>query len=111
MKFHALHGVYPIEKKIHRLFVVDLTLDLELKEGAYQDDLNSTVDYQQIFDLTKLVLSESQDLIETIAAKVNSSVLNRFPEVFCSKVKICKTNPPIVGDIEQVCFILESCRN
>ncbi len=111
MKFHALHGVYEEERKIHRLFTVDLKLDLELPDSAYKEDLNSTVNYAEVHQVVKGVMNVSQELIETLSENINTAILNRFPQVSTSEVRLCKTNPPIIADMHQVCFVLKTERS
>lgn len=106
MKFHALHGVYEIERRIERLFIVNLELTLKLDSSAYQENLMATVDYQAAFEAVKAVMSESCELIETLAYKINEAILNRFEIVSEVKVQLVKTNPPIVADMERVNFQL-----
>lgn len=106
MNFHALHGVYEIERRIERLFIVHLELTLNLDSYAYQENLEATVDYQSAFETVKEVMSESCELIETLAFKINENILNRFGIVSEVKVQIIKMNPPIVADMEEVVFEL-----
>lgn len=106
MNFHALHGVYEIERRIERLFIVHLELTLNLDSSAYQENLEATVDYQSAFETVKEVMSESCELIETLAFKINENILNRFGIVSEVKVQIIKMNPPIVADMEEVVFEL-----
>lgn len=110
MKFHALHGVYEEERKIERLFTVDLILDLDLSDSAYQEDLEATVNYRDIHEEVKKVMKVSQELIETLAENINKAIIERFPLVVSSEVKLCKTNPPIIADMHQVCFVLKTVR-
>ena len=106
MNFHALHGVYEIERRIERLFIVHLELTLNIDSSAYQENLEATVDYQSAFETVKEVMSESCELIEALAFKINENILNRFGIVSEVKVQIIKTNPPIVADMEEVVFEL-----
>lgn len=106
MKFHALHGVYEIERRIERLFIVNLELTLKLDSSAYQENLMATVDYQSAFEAVKEVMSESCELIETLAYKINEEILNRFEIVSEVKAQVVKTNPPILADMEEVTFEL-----
>lgn len=106
MKFHALHGVYEIERRIERLFIVNLDLTLKLDSSAYQENIMATVDYQAAYEAVKEVISESCELIEALAYKINEVILKRFEIVSEVKVQVVKTNPPIVADMEEVVFEL-----
>ena len=110
MNFHALHGVYEIERRIERLFIVDLELTLNLDPKAYSDDLSATLDYQAAYESVQAVMKESCELIETLAHRINEKILNSFEIVSEAKVSLVKTNPPIIADMENVTFELTSVR-
>jgi dihydroneopterin aldolase len=110
MNFHALHGVYEIERRIERLFIVDLELTLNLDLKAYSDDLSATVDYQAAYESVQDVMKESCELIETLAYRISEKILNSFEIISEVKVSLVKTNPPIIADMENVTFELTAVR-
>lgn len=110
MRFHALHGVYDIERRIERLFIVDIKLELNLSEEVYQDKLEGTVDYQSVHEVVKICMNQPRKLIETLAFNINQAILNRFELVNKAEVKVVKTNPPIIADMDAVEYTLVSVR-
>ena len=72
----ARHGALPEEKTKDQLFVVDVGVHFDTSRAAVSDDLDDTIDYgtlaQAVHDL---VAAESHNLIETVADRVATRVL------------------------------------
>lgn len=70
------HGVLPEEQAAGQRFVIDLTLRLDITKASTRDDLGETVDYGAVAKKTHdLVESERFDLIETVAERVATMIL------------------------------------
>jgi len=97
VKCFALHGYYPEEQLIGNHFIVDLVTEFSPK--GFDDELNQTVNYE---DLNTIILSEmknTQKLLETVLNNMISKVLNLYPFVETINVSIKKLNPPMPGQI------------
>ena len=57
MSFVACHGCLPEEMTTPQPFVVDAVLYLPLKAAGSTDDISLTVDYTQVFALTKKIVT------------------------------------------------------
>ncbi|HHV34472.1 MAG TPA: dihydroneopterin aldolase, partial [Syntrophomonadaceae bacterium] len=80
MKFYGYHGVMPEEQELGQLFIVDVEMSCDLREAGEKDDLTKTVDYSQVFELVKgIVTGEPYLLIEALAERIAGSVLAEFP--------------------------------
>ncbi len=102
MSFYGYHGVYEAEAKLGQRFYVDLEVSLDLSKAAKSDDLNDTVNYAEIFQLTQqIVEGERYQLVEALAGTLADRLLASFPleEV---KVRVTKPNPPINGHYDSV---------
>lgn len=97
LEFHAFHGVYPHERESGNFFEVDIAVDTDFMQGARQDDLTGTVNYETLFRIVKDEMEEPSKLLETVAEKIVKSVLDTLPAVSFVEVKISKINPPIGG--------------
>lgn len=103
MEFYGYHGVLPEETKLGQRFVVDLELSLCLKKAGQSDDLSETVNYADVYQLTKeIVEGPPFKLIEAVAEKLAAKILATFPNVRECKVKLTKPNPPISGHYRSV---------
>ncbi len=102
IQFHGHHGVHEPERKLGQRFVVDIDLRLDLRPAAGTDDLSSTVDYGRVHAaVVEIGTREQFNLLETLATRIASTVLERFP-VREVTVRVTKPSPPIPGILEGV---------
>ena len=72
------HGVLDFEKRDGQVFVVDVTMDVDLAPAGSSDDLADTVSYAEVAgDVVALIEGEPLDLIEALAARIADKVLTR----------------------------------
>jgi len=97
IQFHGHHGVREEERKLGQRFVVDVDLRLDLAPAAGADSLAATVDYEQVCGIVVEVGTREQfNLLEALASRVASTLLERFP-VQQVTVRVTKPSPPIPG--------------
>ena len=100
LSFKACHGVLESEKNVPQLFQVDLELFLDLRAAGQQDDLNSTVDYDQVYQLVRdIVEGPSCNLIEALAEKIAQALLKKFP-LQAVEVTVYKPEAPVTGEFQ-----------
>src|SRR5687768_757925 len=97
LEFHAFHGVYPHERESGNWFEIDIAVEADFSEGAAQDDLRGTVNYETLFRLVKEEMEQPSKLLETVAEKIVNDVITELPSVSMVELKISKLNPPIGG--------------
>ena len=97
LEFHAFHGVYPHERESGNWFEVDIAVETNILEGAVDDDLAKTVNYETLYHFVKEEMERPSRLLETVAEKIVHRVLDELPEVEKVELKIAKINPPIGG--------------
>lgn len=103
MEFYGYHGVFPEETKLGQRFIVDIELSLDLKNAGMYDDLNQTVNYADVYNFTKNVVEGRPfKLVEAVAEKIASDILNAFFLVKECNVKVIKPDPPIPGHYRHV---------
>ena len=97
MVFAACHGVHPREKRAPARFEVDLEVETDVTSAGRTDDLARTIDYSRLYDeVSRIVLGESRNLIETLAEEIATSVV-RLGNCCAATVTVRKINPPIGG--------------
>ncbi len=107
MKFYAYHGYYEQEQKTGNDFIVDVEIELEIKDGALiNDDLNGTLNYEKIYDLVKTEMEIKSKLLEHVCYRIKLAIHNQFPEIKNLKVSLAKLNPPMGKYIDLVKVIL-----
>lgn len=95
MEYYGYHGVFEEERKLGQRFLVDLELELDLREAGMADDLAKTVNYAEIHELVKgIVEKKSFKLIEALAEHIASSVLDTYTMVDALTVRLTKPHPP-----------------
>lgn len=97
LEFHAFHGVYPHERASGNWFEVDICVETDFTEGANNDELAGTVNYETLFEIIKQEMEQPSKLLETVAEKIIGDVLRELPAVIQVELKISKINPPIGG--------------
>jgi dihydroneopterin aldolase len=97
LEFHAFHGVYPHERDSGNWFEVTISVETDFTEGAENDELTGTVNYETLFQIIKNEMSKPSKLLETVAEKIVRDVLTEFPAALQVELKISKLSPPIGG--------------
>ncbi|MBS4221070.1 dihydroneopterin aldolase [Bacillus sp. FJAT-49711] len=103
MEFYGYHGVLPEETKLGQRFRVNVMAETDFKEAGLNDDLELTVSYADIYVLCKkIVEGQPFKLIEAVAEKIASSILEEFIKIESVTVKVIKPDPPIPGHYHSV---------
>ncbi len=96
------HGVLDSEKADGQDFVVDVTLEVDLRRAGRSDVLAHTVNYAEVAaDVVSLIAGPSLDLIETLADQIAVAALQR-PLVQAVEVTVHKPHAPVgvpFGDV------------
>jgi dihydroneopterin aldolase/2-amino-4-hydroxy-6-hydroxymethyldihydropteridine diphosphokinase len=98
----GFHGVLDFEKADGQEFVVDVTLEVDLRRAGRGDRLAHTVNYAEVAaDIVGLIGGPSLDLIETLAEQIAATALQR-PLVQAVEVTVHKPQAPVgvpFGDV------------
>ncbi len=97
LEFHAFHGVYPHERSSGNKFEVDVSVEAELGDSAFHDDLSGTINYEDVYAIVKGQMEKPSKLLERVGHMIAEAVLKRFPEAVSVQISIAKFNPPIGG--------------
>jgi dihydroneopterin aldolase len=108
LQFYAHHGYYKEEQVLGGKYVVDIYFTLDIDEAAASDQLKKTIDYEQIYLITKAEMEIHSKLIEHVCKRIIDAIKNNFQEITYLKVRVSKHNPPLKGHVERVFVELES---
>jgi dihydroneopterin aldolase/2-amino-4-hydroxy-6-hydroxymethyldihydropteridine diphosphokinase len=101
----GFHGVLDVEKRDGQDFVVDVTLEVDLRRPGRSDLLAHTVNYAEVAaDIVELITGPSLDLIETLADQIAAAALGR-ELVQAVEVRVHKPQAPVgvpFGDVQVV---------
>lgn len=110
IEVYAKHGVLDHEQERAQVFRVDVTAFVDLSGAGRSDDLSDTLDYGELaLEVREAVGSESNKLIEAVAARVADAVM-AHPGVTRSVVTIHKPDAPIDLVFEDVSVTIERSR-
>ena len=111
MEFEGHTGCLDFEKTDGQKFIVSLDLFVERIRGCYTDELADTIDYANIFEVTKeVVTSDSGNLIEALAQKISDAVLKADNRICKVQVTVSKPQAPVKGIFETMEVSIERRR-
>jgi len=108
LQFYSHHGYYKEEQVLGGKYIVDIYMRLNIDEAAETDDLKKTVNYEEIYQLTKNEMEVHARLIEHVCKRILDRVKKKYPNVENVKVRVSKHNPPLKGQVDRVYVELES---
>jgi len=98
LPFYAHHGVYEAERELGQRFVVDADCWLDTRPAAWADDEALTVSYQQIYEQVAAVVGDDPvHLIETLAERIATRLLDHFALLEQVRVVVHKPGAPVTG--------------
>jgi 7,8-dihydroneopterin aldolase/epimerase/oxygenase len=94
VRFHAYHGVHRAEALTGNEF--ELSLEVAFHEQTLIiDDLSSTINYSDLFELVKQRMLRPTALLETIAGDIINEIHAAYPFVMRIKISIFKLQAAI----------------
>ncbi|GMH11147.1 hypothetical protein Nepgr_012988 [Nepenthes gracilis] len=101
LKFHGFHGVKTEERTLGQKFIVDVDAWLDLREAGISDCLADTISYTDIYRIVKEVVEgEPQNLLESVAHRIASTTLTKFPRISAARVKVGKPHVAVHGQLD-----------
>ncbi|BAU84234.1 dihydroneopterin aldolase [Streptomyces laurentii] len=110
LKARGHHGVFPKEREEGQTFIVDVTLGLDTRPAAADDDLTKTVHYGIVAEeVVEIVRGEPVDLVETLAERIAEQCL-KHAEVEEVEVVVHKPDAPITVPFDDVTVTITRSR-
>ena len=106
MEFYAFHGHYKEERIVGNKFLVDLTIEADMRVPSESDNLKDAVNYQKIYEIVKLQMEMKSHLLEHIAGRIIDAIYNDMEGIKKVTVKVSKMNPPMGGRIGSVSVVM-----
>ena len=101
LRIHANHGVFAEEKEKGQLFILDMTLGIDLSSAAQSDDLNDTVNYDEICRAARdAMTTNTYDLIERAAEAVIEAVFAEFAPIMSIDLTLKKPEAPLCCEVD-----------
>src|SRR5687767_11095192 len=102
LQFYSHHGYYKEEQVLGGKYIVDIYMKVNIDEAAETDDLKKTVNYEEIYLLTKTEMEVHAKLIEHVCKRILNRVKEKYPNVEYIKVRVSKHHPPLKGQVDRV---------
>lgn len=106
MEFYSFHGHFKEERIVGNKFIVDLTIETDMKIPAESDNLKDAVNYQRVYELVKQQMEMKSHLLEHIAGRILDAVYSEMEGIKKATVKVSKMNPPMGGKIGSVSVVI-----
>jgi dihydroneopterin aldolase len=106
MEFYSFHGHFREEQIVGNKFLVNLVIETDMKIPAGSDNLRDAVDYQKIYQITKLQMEKKSHLLEHIAGRIIDAIYAEMTGILKVTVKVSKMNPPVGGKIGSVTVVM-----
>jgi len=97
--FFAYHGFYPEEQKLGNHFIIDIDVALPAI-GELGDDLDNTINYEQLHTIAANEMQHPQKLIETVAQRIIDQIKSNWPTLQTISVTVKKLNPYLAGRVD-----------
>lgn len=98
-EFFAYHGYYPEEQLLGSRFLVDISVSFLPTADLAEDELQNTVNYEQLYNIASDEMNNTRKLIETVAKAIADAIKQKFQFVKNTRVSIQKMNPPLKGKV------------
>ena len=103
IKAFGYHGVLPHEAVEGQEFIVDLTLDLDLRAASISDDLTETINYADLAQIVHdNIIGERVQLIERLAGRIADEIVAQYKEISAVHVTVHKPHAPVTVDFEDI---------
>lgn len=107
---YAHHGVMPQERVVGAWLTINAKLTINNWECAYNDNIENTVSYADVYDTIKNEMSTPSNLLENVGKRILESLFGQFATVEEIEITICKDTPPMGGDRLNACVTLKARR-
>lgn len=106
MEFYSFHGHFREERIVGNKFLVDLTLETDMKIAAESDNLKDAVNYQRVYEIVKIQMEMKSHLLEHIASRILDAIYDEMKGIDKATVKVSKMNPTMGGKIGSVSVVM-----
>jgi dihydroneopterin aldolase len=106
MEFYSFHGHFKEEQIVGNKFILDLTIETDMKIPSESDNLKDAVDYQRVYQIIKIQMEKKSHLLENIAGRIIDAIYAEMKGIQKVTVKVSKMNPPMGGKIGSVSIVL-----
>lgn len=101
MHFHAHHGCYAEEKITGNAFEVSVRLRPAANPAPQTDNIADALNYQEVYRIVAEQMAQTSNLLEHVAQRTLTALMNHFPNLEWAEVTIAKRAPAMGGLIDK----------
>ena len=110
IRVYAFHGCMEEEALIGSDYIVNLVVDTNMERASQSDELEDAVNYVSLLAIIKKEMLTRSKLLEHVSQRIIDEIMKSFDIVDAVDITVAKQNPPIEGDIREVCVRLKEQR-
>lgn len=99
MEFLAKIGWYDFERSLGNHFSVDIELCVEKLDIDINEQLDKTLNYEEVYRIVGQRMGEEAKLMETVCLKIADDIRKQWPSITSGKICLKKKLPPMKGKI------------
>lgn len=111
MEFYAHHGCFEEEQQIGTHFRVSVKMRVGTEKAQKTDCIDDTVNYLLVYQEVKREMETPSKLLENVADRIGTAILQKFQSVSFVQTKVSKLNPPLGGEIKAVSVTVNKFRD
>jgi len=111
LEFFAYHGYYDEEQTVGNKYSVDIKIESDLSSARDSDKLTDTINYEDLYNLTKEEMLVPSRLLEHIAERIIKRISSKFPQIKSCEIGISKFNPPVGGVCNRAKVVIKKVFN
>lgn len=95
IELYGRHGVFEEERVLGQRWIVDLDMQVDLRQAGLSDRLEHSINYAEIYHTVKAVVEEeSYQLIEALTERLANVLLEQYFMISEVTVRVTKPHPP-----------------
>ena len=98
LRFHAYHGVLPQERLTGNDYLINLRVKYSIEKAMHTDSVEDTLNYATVYEAVASEMMIPSNLLEHVAGRIGTHLLDMFPEIKDIDLSITKLNPPMGAD-------------
>ena len=103
IKAFGYHGVLPHEATDGQEFTVDLLVTLDLRAASLSDDLQDTINYEDLALIAHdNIVGDRVQLIERLAGRIAEEISSAYSQITSVSVTVHKPHAPVSVDFENI---------
>jgi len=99
MAFYSHHGYYTHERKRGNNYILDIKITYDMEEAADTDDLEKSLNYEEIYAICQEEMDRPRHLIESVAKGIATKIRASFPDIVLVHVRLEKLKPELGGAV------------